>query len=180
VKIVRRWLGTSSGAAEAATEADISDAAGALLDPAMPGRALLLNKDVSSSMDISEEKDEAPPKYLTKAAREVESWLITLLVRLLWKAGDFTRAFELSVKGIETIMSYNDEPAAASLFPLTARMFRLRSLAAESLHSASLEAGLRVGMAKAYNMAVLRRDVDTQATLLNCMLRDLLKHSQGT
>jgi hypothetical protein len=38
---------------------------------------------------------------------------------------------------------------------------------------------LRQEMAKAHNMACLRRDVDSQATLLNLMLRDLLLHSQG-
>jgi hypothetical protein len=35
-------------------------------------------------------------------------------------------------------------------------------------------------MVRAHGMACLRRDVDTQATLLNLMLHDLLHASQGT
>jgi hypothetical protein len=58
-------------------------------------------------------------------------------------------------------------------------MYRLRSLAAESQGDATIAANLRVDMAKAHNMATLRRDVDSQATLLNCMLRDLLRNKQG-
>lgn len=202
VKVVRRWLGTSSGAAAAASAADISSAAANLLDPAAGsntsvGRALLvgLSSDTTSSssaMDTSgdggdegkgEEAKKEEPTYLTQAsAREVESWLLSLAVRLLWKEGKHSEAFELSQKGIEILQQHLEEqqPPSSSLFPLLARLFRLRSLAAESMRSAATDVGLRVGMARAHNVATLRRDVDTQATLLNCMLRDLLRHSQST
>ena len=199
VKVVRRWLGTSSGAAGDAKAADISDAAAKLLDPAGPsaaGRSLLLlvatveegGGASTDAMDISEqaeektaEKTEVKPDYLEAASREVETWLISLAVRLLWREGRHTDAFELSQKGIEIVSRHLEEQAlpAPSLFPLLARMFRLRSLVAESLHSPAVDVGLRAGMARAHNVATLRRDVDTQSTVLNCMLRDLLRHSQG-
>jgi len=197
VKVVRRWLGTSSGAAAGAQAADIASAAAKLLDPALvsAGRSLLVDgggfHGDDNAMDISEQgttteetetkTTEEGPTYLTKASsREVEAWLISLAVRLLWKQGKHTEAFELSQKGIEIINNHLEQHSSSSLFPLLARMFRLRSLAAESLHSPAIDVGLRVGMAKAHNIATLRRDVETQATLLNCMLRDLLRHSQST
>ena len=120
--------------------------------------------------------------YLTNvAAREVESWLISLAVRLLWQQGQHSDAFELAQKGIEILHEHlEQQPQSSSLFPLLARLFRWRCLAAESMESPAVEAGLRVGLARAHNVATLRRDVDTQATLLNQMLRDLLRHSQST
>jgi len=111
----------------------------------------------------------------------------------LFREKKFTDAFELSQEGISILLKHLNVAdlrlgtsagtsiisSTKSLFPLLARMFRLRSLAAESITtSGDLAAGLRVDMAKAHNLACLRRDVDCQATLLNLMLRDLLLHSQ--
>lgn len=195
VKVVRRWLGTSSGAAKAATAEDIKAAATKLLDPNGPcsaGRALLISASVGpEAMDADDDKPATSTTFLSRASvREVESWLISLLIRLLWKEEKFSEAFELSQKGIAIIMSHLEEASlritsasagsASSLFPLLARIFRLRSLVTESLNISGAGVGLRADMAKAHNMASLRRDVDSQATLLNCMLRDLLLHSQGT
>jgi hypothetical protein len=190
-KIVRRWLGTSSGASSDATVEDISSAAAALLDPSglcARGRELLHAGAASTAMEVETEGTAAV--YLTSASeREVESWLISLAVRLLWKDGKYPEAFKLSQDGIDIIMSHLDQASlritsvssasSSSLFPLLARMYRLRSLAAESQGDAAIAAHLRVDMAKAHNMATLRRDVDSQATLLNCMLRDLLRNKQG-
>jgi hypothetical protein len=188
-KVVRRWLGTSSGASTDAAVEDISAAAAALLDPDGPcarGRELLCAG--GAAMEVDAEKTGA---FLTKAsAREVESWLISLAVRLLYKEKNYQKAFDLSQKAIDIIMARLEEAAlhitsvsatsTSSLFPLLARMLRWRSLVAESLANPALSASLRVDMAKAHNMASLRRDVDSQATLLNCMLRDLLLNKQGT
>ena len=58
-------------------------------------------------------------------------------------------------------------------------MYRYRSLVAEALKDAEIDASLRQDMVKAHNTACLRRDVDCQATLLNLMLRDLLNNSQS-
>lgn len=191
-KIVRRWLGTSSGASSDATVEDISSAAAVLLDPSGPcarGRELLHAGAASTAMEVETDKVEGSG-YLTAASeREVESWFISLAVRLLWKDGKYPEAFKLSQDGIDILMSHLDQASlritsvssasSSSLFPLLARMYRLRALAAESQGDPIIAANLRVDMAKAHNMATLRRDVDSQATLLNCMLRDLLRNKQG-
>lgn len=197
VKVVRRWLATSSGAAADATADDIQMAAKALLDPngsCARGRHCLLGtgSDAAVGMEVESESAAMSSKssrYLKFAAREVESWLISLASRLLWKEKKYVEAFELCQRGIVIIMAHLEEasskitsvsaPLASSLFPLLARLYRLRSLNTEAMKDAALNANLRAEMAKAHNMASLRRDVDTQATLLNCMLRDLLEDSQG-
>ena len=196
VKVVRRWLGTSSGAAGRATADDIARAAVQLLDPdvSASGRALLLayaskisssssSSSTSTAMDTTEPAEEDKPlpssaSYLTPASsREVESWLTSLAVRLLWKQGQSTEALELAQKGIEILQQHVEgSPSSSSLFPLLARLWRWRCLVAESMPT-PLAAG---SLARAHNGATLRRDVDTQATLLNQMLRDLLRHAQST
>lgn len=183
-KVVRRWLGTSSGAAGDANAEDIKAAAAKLLNPSGPcaqGRSLIVSDAAGNAVESS--------SYLSTAAREVESWLISLAVRLLWKQQKYAEALDLAKKGISTLMAHLEEASlkitsvsavsASSLFPLLARLFRLRSLAAEALNDPSINASLRIDMTKAHNTASLRRDVDTQATLLNCMLRDLLRNSQS-
>jgi hypothetical protein len=193
VKVVRRWLGTSSGAAKGATLEDVKATASKLLDPSGPcsfGRSLLVS---STSPDAEEmiDQDKTPmPLFLSAAStREIESWLISLAVRLLWSDGKFVEAFDLCQKGISIIISHLEQASlritsasagsASSLFPLLARFFRLRALVGESITGTDFVADLQSEMAKAYNMASLRRDVDSQATLLNSMLRDLLLRSQG-
>lgn len=189
-KVVKRWLGTSSGAAGDATLADISSAATNLLDPSgrcAAGRALIL-KAAGESMDTETTSDE--PKYLSSASdREVEAWLISLAVRLLWKDEKFAQGFALSQEGITLLLAHIEGSrvvtgmgaSVSSLFPLLARMYRYRSLNADSLAASdpSLAANLRQDMVRAHGMACLRRDVDTQATLLNLMLHDLLNASQS-
>jgi hypothetical protein len=213
-KVVRRWLSTSSGAAGDATAADIQSAAAILLDPAVSkgGLALLVTPEITSTTaapPAAAEGETIPPPpvlYVKVAAREVESWLISLAVRILWKEQKYAQAFELAQRGMDILLTHIEEASlkittavsfsvasggggAASLFPLLARLTRWRSLAAESLLSSNsagtspetlhAAANLRIDLARAHNLATLRRDVDTQATLLNSMLRDLLKHSQG-
>ena len=199
-KVVRRWLGTASGAAGDASLDDIAAAAAKLLDPAGPcaaGRKLLGADQAASAMDVdTPEGDDAAkkgakaPGFLSYSAnREVESWLLSIMIRILWKDNKTSEAFELSQKGIEIIMNHLNTSAmkitavsgvaASSLYPLLARLFRFRSLAAESLKDPKISAALRQDMARAHNMACLRRDVDCQATLLNLMLSDLLSNAQG-
>jgi hypothetical protein len=225
-KVVRRWLSTSSGAAGDATAADIQSAAAILLDPAVSskGRSLLVTPEtatptasVPAAAAAADGETPPPPPppvllYVKMAAREVESWLISLAVRILWKEQKYAQAFELAQRGMDILLAHIEEASlkittaisfsgasgggAASLFPLLARLTRWRSLAAESLLAAvaansrgsgsaaspdtlHAAANLRIDLARAHNLATLRRDVDTQATLLNSMLRDLLKHSQG-
>lgn len=180
VKVVRRWLGTSSGAADEATADDVKACAARLLDPSGPcatGYKLL----------VADQSQQTQGAYLSlSSSREVESWLLSLAIRILWKQGHFTEAYELSRKATEVMVKHLEENTfhansapASSLFPLLARMYRLRALVAESINDSNLSTNFREEMAHAYNMATLRRDVDTQATLLNCMLRDLLNGSQS-
>lgn len=197
-KVVRRWLGTASGAAAGSTLEDISFAAAKLLDPNGPcavGRSLLGADLAASAMEVDTPSEETDKKALnlsgflsSSANREVESWLISILIRILWKDNKTKEAFELAQKGIAILVDHVKTSSmkiaavsgvsATSLYPLLARMFRFRSLVAESLKDPVMLAALRQDMARAHNMACLRRDVDCQATLLNLMLRDLLSNSQ--
>ena len=215
VKVVRRWLGTASGAAGEATSSDIVSAASILLDPTPQSqhgddRTLMLLKaipvveetpDASSStttttttMEVEGEEEmtkEKEDNFLSIASRrEVESWLLSLQVRILWKEEKYADAMELVQKGIvilleqvtvavKKVTSKSASGSVSSLFPLLARLYRYRSLIADSRKDPTVTVTLRQEMAKAHNMACLRRDVDSQATLLNLMLRDLLLHSQG-
>jgi hypothetical protein len=191
-KVVRRWLGTASGASAQATLESIASAANALLDSegrSAAGKSLLVTE--GEGMDTTSD-GKVDDKYLTKASeREVESWLLSLMVRINWKEQKFSQAFELSQKSITILVNHISAagtnvttasgPGMASLFPLLARMYRYQSLVAESLsENPQVAATLRQEMIKAHGMASLRRDVDSQATLLNLMLRDLLHASQGT
>lgn len=191
-KVVRRWLGTASGAAGSATVADIAAAAGVLLDPlgtSASGRDLLVAGS-ETSMEVETTASREPLGFLTVAsAREVESWLLSLSVRILWKEKQFSEAFNLVQKSISILLGHLEVASlnltsrsgvsTSSLFPLLARMYRYRSLVAEHCNDAQMTTALRQDMIKAHNLASLRRDVDCQATLLNLMLRDLLLHSQS-
>ena len=187
-KVVRRWLGTASGAAGSATPDEIAQAAVLLLDPigvCSRGRSVLNDEFAAEGTAATDEEK----IYLTAAScREIESWLISLLVRCLRKEGKVSEAYELSEKGVETIAKHlavaspgvpSTGASATSLFPLLARMYRYRSLCATALNDQNLNNRLRADMAKAHNMACVRRDVDCQATLLNLMLADLIVHSQS-
>jgi hypothetical protein len=207
-KVVRRWLGTASGASGNATSKDIALAATTLLDPngvCQAGRALLVvaagtetpvPADVTAtSMEIDSEVATAPKEvtittFLSMAScREIESWLISLQVRILWKEGKYEEAIGMAQQGITFLLGHLEVAATkmtsstgvsvSSLFPLLARLFRFRSLVADALKDPAVTTTLRQELSRAHNMACLRRDVDSQATLLNLMLRDLLSHSQS-
>jgi hypothetical protein len=74
----------------------------------------------------------------------------------------------------------------SSMYPLIARLYRFAALAYESYSSNSSNNNMISSndmlstMSKAHTLATVRRDVDTQATILNIMLRELLRHAQGT
>lgn len=186
-KVVRRWLGTASGTAGGASAADIATAASTLFDPATSSAGIKLLSD--DAMDVVT-KGEESSDYLTSAsAREVECWLLSLKIRLLFKEKKLVEAFDLVQKSISIVLGYLEEAStkitslsgasASSLFPLLARLYRYRSLVADEINDVATTTALRQDMSKAHNMACIRRDVDSQATLLNLMLRDLLTHSQS-
>lgn len=181
-KVVRRWLTTSSGAAGSATLADIGATAVKLLSPCPPVLSDLNDASAAGDMDTGGEAT-PDPTFLTVAAHPYESWLISLAVRCLYKAGDYDKACALAQQGIETMNAQFEDSRIVSsvvgaLYPLLARLIRWRSLIVEHLPPSATVA-LRPKLAHAYNMASLRRDADCQATLLNCMLRDLLHSWQS-
>ncbi len=233
-KIVRRWLGTSSGAAKDAALTDVVGAADALLDPAGAagrGREVLLSLGVApppAAMDVDGEEEEkksdddeddkkaaAGPTYLVAAAREVEAYLLSLAIRLLLQsadAGDAAKAWTVSGAALEILRGHMDAAAAATaragaagalggastgssggasssvgglgskgLEPLLARLYRYRCLVAEKIAAdGTVDAeALRSELVTAHRLACLRRDVDTQSTVLNLLLRELLAADQG-
>jgi hypothetical protein len=191
-KIVKRWLGTSSGTASSVSLDDVAYVAKTMLDPtgvSANGRDLLMQ--LSSGMQTTEEESSSTasdPKYITKCTREIESYLLSLAVRILWRQQEALKALELCTKAIQITTVHMEEASkntygvgsANGIYPLLARLYRLQSLVAESCKADfGLEMGQRQHLLNAHRMAVIRRDVDTQATLLNIMLRDLLHSNQG-
>jgi len=199
VKVVRLWLGTSSGAAGSATADDIKQAAANLINPegvcATGLKLLATTEQIAVAAAANEARKQnvegAPPSatvhkvsYLSAASeREVECWLLSLAVRHLWRDSKPAEALDLVQTAIAIVMNHLDSQEGqvtvtiSSLYPLLARLYRLRALVLEGMPH-DMES-VREDMAKAHNLASLRRDVDTQATLINCMLRDLLKASLG-
>ena len=190
-KIVRRWLGTSSGTSGKATLADIVSAGTRLLNPnglCSEGLSLLSKLKIEDTdmeaeqenEDNSQAKHDTAPNYLSAASCEVESWLLSLVIRLLWRKKDFKTSFAIASQAISIITrhidSYNTKRSNPSaLYPLLARLYRYHALVAESLPNVNI----RDEMVHAHSLACLRRDVDSQATLLNLILRDLLSSHQG-
>mmetsp|Transcript_60015 Transcript_60015/g.89145 ORF Transcript_60015/g.89145 Transcript_60015/m.89145 type:complete len:426 (+) Transcript_60015:313-1590(+) len=151
-------------------------------------------------MEVEGEEETTKEPHLIAATREVEGWLLSLSVRLLWRDQKAAEALQLATQSIAILTTHLQDAtshgavagaassargglsAAAGLYPLLARIYRYRSLAAEGLGSEELVshavAGLRTDMVAAHRMACLRRDVDNQATLLNLMLNDLLNADQ--
>ncbi len=226
-KIVKRWLGTSSGVYSGVysgvsgsgkisklTLGDISTTAQTLLDPAglcATGRDILVQLAPPSSsekMDTTMETDGNDEKkeeeggqygYVEASCRELEAYLFSLAVRILWSKGgaSFSQALDLSIKGVQVVSTHINEAeasphtttgtitgsgSASGLFPLLARLYRYQALVAESMGMGNIlmvQTAKREELVHAHRMAVMRRDVDTQATLLNLMLRDLLSADQG-
>jgi len=224
-KIMKKWLGASSGTAGSATLASVAACAEQTLDPSggvcVTGREILMglcseedrlnvkvvtdnnNKDDGDDKvvdkDAMEEEEKVPSSdYLKLTCREVESWLLTLAVRIYWRAGQFQQAYELITKGLQILDAHLAESESNSsstatttgggLYPLLARMLRYRSLIMESLlqttgssedhHQSTYYSKLcndtRTELATRHTHAVLRRDADVSATILNLHLRELL------
>ena len=242
IKVVRRWLGTSSGATSntnrqdgtqgtGITVEDIQVATKLLLNPDMEctqkGRSLLLSKDLLSfegtpeammDMDTEEATTSTDTHYVTMAsAREVECWLLSLMIRTLWKQQQkLSTTATATTQLIPAMMTFANEAllistahleqhgpgtttttlVTSSMYPFVARLYRFAALAYESYSVAATASttsnnsnnisqqqqmnDMLSTMSRAHTFATVRRDVDTQATLLNIMLRELLRHAQGT
>ena len=231
-KIIKKWLGSSSGTAGSATLASVAACAEKTLDPSgstscATGREILMGlcseeerlavavvakkdgeeekkggDDATVTADMKEgaamEEDtpspsssSSGPDYLSLTCREVESWLITLAVRIYWRQGQYQTAYSLITKGLQILDTHlaesNNTSASATaggLYPLLARMLRYRSLIIESLITSSSDddttsyaklcSDTRIELATRHTHAVLRRDADVSATILNLHLRELL------
>ena len=151
-----------------------------------------MNVDSSSSPPPS-----PPPVYITHSCREVESWLISLTVRVLWRSKNYTEAYDWSEKGLKLLDAHladcsttSTTPPSSSdvasggvggLYPLLARLLRYRSLTLESLPSTTRTAIMayqRSELSHRHTTAILRHDADVSATVLNILLRDLLMGDQ--
>jgi len=185
-KTVRRWMGTSSGAAVSCTLQDVARAARTLLLNT-PGRDLLLALSDRMEDDTTTTTTTAAAvgKPLSSSScREVEGWLLSLAVRLLYQEKDFEKASSYCEAALVIVQKRLDEASAAtvggsasSLYPILARLYRYQALVAE--HSTtSTTTACRSRWMDAHRMACLRRDTDTSATLLNLLLRDLLHADQ--
>lgn len=146
--------------------------------------------------------------YLLVSPREVESWLLSLAIRILWRSSRFEEAYALSEKALSILDAHLSECGTATtsivstvtvgggidgkrailagpggLHPLLARLLRYRNLTIESLPNAfrksAISAELRPELANRHTLACLRRDGDVSSTVLNLMLRDLLNADQG-
>jgi 26S proteasome regulatory subunit N3 len=229
-KILKKWLGSSSGAAGQATLATIAACAEHTLDPRGPcatGRELLLGlvpddertsvlttflllnnggetavtkDDAIMEMDennVATQDDAAAASsshyYLSKSAREVESWLISLTIRVLWRSSNINAAYDWSIKGLSILDAHLSDADRVSttitgggggvggLYPLLARLLRYRSLVLDTLpplQRSALVASHRSELASRYTTSVLRRDVDVSATVINITLHDLLLGDQ--
>jgi len=176
-KIVRRWLGTSSGTAAKSTPESIALAASNLLDPHGPSAAglhLLLALVPVSMSDAEEKKEEKKNAYLRTASREAEGWLISLATRALYRASRAAEGEELATRGLSILQSHVTARSrledASSLYPLLSRLYRYRALCDPRCRAEEL--------ARAHRLACIRRDVDCQATILNLMLRSLLAENR--
>ena len=63
---------------------------------------------------MEEDKEEEAPVHLSKAAREVESWLVTLAIRVQWRAQNSQAAYEWSEKGLKILDAHLAECDAAA------------------------------------------------------------------
>jgi hypothetical protein len=124
----------------------------------------------------------------TETSREKLGQADTRLERLLFRSKEYTKALELSNNAIKITNVHMAETSknnygvgnASSLYPLLARLYRLQSLVAEKCAPGyHLEQVKKGELVNAHRLAVIRKDVDTQAVLLNIMLRDLLNANQS-
>lgn len=213
-KILKKWFGSSSGTAGQASLSTIASCAERTLDPrgkCATGRELLLGlvseeeraavtttfllHNEGDTMTASKEdaiifdhENAAASHYLSKSAREVESWLISLTIRVLWRSSNINAAYDWTIKGLSILDAHLSDVEREStnntggggmggLYPLLARLLRYRSLVLDTLppsQRSALVASHRPELANRYTTSVLRQDVDVSATVINITLRDLL------
>ena len=130
--------------------------------------------------------------YVQVAHREIEAWLLSIAALRLYQAKRHQEALVLAQTAIDVLQAHLDGTSyrgssnnnnkkmtvlhSPALFPLLARLYRYRALAADAaMDTVAMAARMyRADLVRAHRDACLRRDVDTQAATLNLLLRGFL------
>jgi len=143
----------------------------------------MLSGLVTTSNDKMETDDvTSEPKkkyYLKNGQREVQAWLMSLIIRLLYRQNNYKAAFELSTKSLKVVQNdlLSSKYPSTSLYPLLARLYRYHCLIAE-YGAPNTKELLHESLISAHRIACLHLDIDTQSTILNLLLRSLLASHQ--
>ncbi|CAI7678805.1 unnamed protein product [Penicillium pancosmium] len=135
-------------------------------------------KSVSSSMEVDSEKNKAAPK---EVLAEVDAYLSILVQIYLFDQRQIQKGAKFSTDLIERLRALNRR----TLDSLAARVYFYYSLFYEQIAplppspSAAVTA-IRQPLLAALRTAVLRKDVDTQATVMTLLLRNYLSTSHIT
>lgn len=135
-------------------------------------------ESVSSSMEVDSEKNKAAPK---EVLAEVDAYLSILVQIYLFDQRQIQKGAKFSTDLIERLRALNRR----TLDSLAARVYFYYSLFYEQIAplppspSAAVTA-IRQPLLAALRTAVLRKDVDTQATVMTLLLRNYLSTSHIT
>ncbi|KAJ5114660.1 hypothetical protein NUU61_000419 [Penicillium alfredii] len=129
----------------------------------------------SSKMEVDSEKNKAAPKEILP---EVDAYLSILVQIYLFDQRDFQKGGQFSTDLIERLRALNRR----TLDSLAARVYFYYSLFFEQLaplppSPAAAVTTIRQPLLAALRTAVLRKDVDTQATVMTLLLRNYLSTS---
>ena len=129
----------------------------------------------SSKMEIDTEKSKQSPKEILP---EVDTYLSILVQICLYDSKEFLRGAKFSTELIERLRGLNRR----SLDSLAARVYFYYSLFFEQIaplppSPAATVISIRQPLLTALRTAVLRKDVDTQATVMTILLRNYLSTS---
>ncbi|MBW0472340.1 hypothetical protein O181_012055 [Austropuccinia psidii MF-1] len=144
------------------------------IDPLAP----VLNSKIATAQATAKALKESPPLPDPSSQPEHETYLALLvLIWLIARGTSNQAAFELSRRLVIDFLPHHNR---RSLDPLAAKIWfhhsRLAELLEQSGSCPGLWAGLRSSLMSAYRTARLRRDEDSEATLLNLIIRNLLGH----
>ncbi|PYH80795.1 terpenoid synthase [Aspergillus uvarum CBS 121591] len=129
----------------------------------------------SSKMDIESEKTKSTPKEILP---EIDTYLSILVQIYLYDKKEFQKGAKFSTELIERLRALNRR----TLDSLAARVYFYYSLFYEQIaplppSPAASVTSIRQPLLNALRTAVLRKDVDTQATVMTLLLRNYLSTS---
>ncbi|EAW09204.1 proteasome regulatory particle lid subunit RPN3 [Aspergillus clavatus NRRL 1] len=129
----------------------------------------------SSKMEVDSEKNKPSPKEILP---EIDTYLSILVQIYLYDKKDFQRGAKFSTALIERLRTLNRR----TLDSLAARVYFYYSLFYEQIaplppSPAAAVTSIRQPLLAALRTAVLRKDVDTQATVMTLLLRNYLSTS---